>query len=272
MCQFLSLISSGDGKVLWFNPAQHEAKLKFRDESIVEHYDSHTSIAAYYGVDEDQWNKWEYNPFTRELKLDKQNTADDRNTVQAFIDAIEPEQWHDLSGDIESIRILLEEINHIDWFSGKGKLPEGIEMYVFDTWEAAKDAAGDTYLESVRGAVWSVAMDAVMIAARDGARNDAWSAARDTTRDTTRNAAWNAAWNAADSATESAAWDANAPRDVSRDAAWDADLYAGVCVCDGLPLAQEHIDRAHKRWQCWKAGYGVLCDINGVLYLYRKIA
>ena len=33
-------------------------------------WNSHTSIAHFYGVDEDKWNKWEYNKDKKELVLD----------------------------------------------------------------------------------------------------------------------------------------------------------------------------------------------------------
>ena len=48
-------------------------------------------------------------------------------------------------------------------------------------------------------------------------------------------------------------------------------LYAGMLICDGLPLAQKHIDHIRKRWSVWQAGYGVLCDIDGELYCYRRV-
>lgn len=46
---------------------------------------------------------------------------------------------------------------------------------------------------------------------------------------------------------------------------------AGRVVCDGLTLDPKHIKHAEARWAVWQAGYGLLCDVSGVLYVYRRI-
>lgn len=70
-----------------------------------------------------------------------------------------------------------------------------------------------------------------------------------------------AAWHAARVAAGVAALDA------SRDAA----LWASVLVCQGLRLEQRHIDRARARMDVWRRGYGLLCDVDGVLYVYAGL-
>jgi hypothetical protein len=90
-------------------------------------------------------------------------------------------------------------------------------------------------------------------------------------------AAWVAAWTAACDAALVAGRDA--ARDVAgdaalvaaRDAAGDARLWSQVLVCDGLPLAQRHIDHARARMDVWRRGYGLLCDVDGVLYVYAGL-
>ena len=76
----------------------------------------------------------------------------------------------------------------------------------------------------------------------------------------TRDATWDAA--------RDAAWDA--ARDAARDAAWDAALIARVLICQGLKLDKKHIVHAEARWDVWKRGYGLLCDVDGVFYVYKK--
>lgn len=84
-----------------------------------------------------------------------------------------------------------------------------------------------------------------MFASRDAARDAAYIAAR------------------------AAAWDAN--RDVVDDATHSAALY--VCcvhICDGTALDKKHIRHAKERWRVWQKGYGLVCDVNDVLYVYKK--
>jgi len=78
----------------------------------------------------------------------------------------------------------------------------------------------------------------------------------DTTWDTARNATWDTTWDA----TWDAAWAA----------AWDAAILSRVHICTGLKLAKKHIDHANARWDVWKRGYGLCCDVDGVLFVYRK--
>lgn len=78
----------------------------------------------------------------------------------------------------------------------------------------------------------------------------------------TRDAAWAVARSAA----------RDAVRPAARDAAWDAVLYARIMyTCAGLPIAREHIEHVRKRMDVWRHGYGVLCDVDGVLYCYERI-
>ena len=88
MCQFFSANSDGKGKVIFFKPEDIAKEMSKGNPKNYE-WNSHTSIADYHGIkglDEDKWNKWEYNPDTKELKADKLNTTDDSNKVKAVIE------------------------------------------------------------------------------------------------------------------------------------------------------------------------------------------
>ena len=90
MCKFFSAISNGKGKVLFFKV---EEIAKIMAEGNKEGYDwnSHTSCAHFNnikGKEEDKWNKWEYNPDKKELKIDGDfNTKDDSKEVKKQIKA-----------------------------------------------------------------------------------------------------------------------------------------------------------------------------------------
>ena len=246
MCQFFSLISDGQGNIRYFDHQQRLAKVKMPDGGDIESYDSHTSIATFYGqtgAKEDAWNKWEYNPFTDTLILDHQNTADDRDGVMKSLMDVD---WNALCGDVEAIRGLIAQVSIIPWFKNGGVVPEGVKL--FETRGAARDAAWDAAWDAARGAAWDAAWDAARDAAWGAARGAAWDAARGAARDAARDAAWDAVWGAA----------------------WDAACLAGLLVCDGLELNPKHIEHMRKRWAVWEAGYGVLCDVDGVIYAYKQ--
>ena len=96
----------------------------------------------------------------------------------------------------------------------------------------------------------------------------AWSKARNTAKDAFWSKAWNTAWNAACSAV----W--NTGKDIVWSIPWnaakDAALYAQMLICLDFNLEKRHIDHIKACWETWKRGYGLLCDVNGTLYVYRK--
>jgi hypothetical protein len=147
---------------------------------------------------------------------------------------------------IETERFIAS-VKDVPFFKPDGHPREDWNLFTAPTgdaaWAAAKDAA------------WGAAWDA----ARDAAGPAAWDAARDAARD--------AAWDAAGYAAGDAAWDA--ARDAAGPAAWDAArgaaLMARVLISE---LTGPHLEHARARWEVWQKGYGLLCDVNGKLYVY----
>jgi len=82
------------------------------------------------------------------------------------------------------------------------------------------------------------------------ARASAWDSARDSARDSVWDSARASAW----------------------DSAWaSAGLMAAMlCVCDREDVPLAHRDHAAARWRVWMMGYGLACDVNGVLYTYDR--
>ena len=182
-----------------------------------------------------KWYSWGCTCFEAEVKGIKEWQDDKCVCSEARLLKIKkhPKWWTDCEGWVATLK-------NISWLKPDGKPKK--EWMLFETrdaaWAAARDAARD--------AAWDAAGDA----ARDAARDAAWDAAGD--------AAWAAAWAAA--------------RDAARDAAWDAALYSrGMFICDGLKLAEKHKTHIRKRMEVWQKGYGLLCDVNGKLYVYKKI-
>ncbi len=169
-------------------------------------------------------------------------------------------------------------INKIPWYKNDGKPLK--TWKVFDTraaaWAAARAAAGaaarDAARDAAGAAAWDAAWAAAWAAARAAAGAAAWAAARDAARDAAGAAAWDAAWAAAWAAARAAAGDAAgaAAGDAAGAAAGDAALMARVLICSGTKLDKKHIKHAQARWRVWQKGYGLLCDVNGVLFVYRR--
>lgn len=84
MCNFFSLISDGTGRPYYFN---HEIRKQILAGKLNYELDSHTSIAHYHGfkgAQEDQMNKYEYNPLMKEFLIDQINTEDDSKQIKKF--------------------------------------------------------------------------------------------------------------------------------------------------------------------------------------------
>ena len=143
------------------------------------------------------------------------------------------------------VRDFISNIKDVKFFCAEGTLPEGCKLY------ATRDAARDAALNAAR--------DAALNATRDAAWYAALNAARDATRDAARYAALNAALDVA--------------RDVALEAALDAARNAAllsVCLLVKDSIAPDHLANAAARWRAWEAGYSVYCDVDGVLYCYKR--
>ena len=182
---------------------------------------------------------------------------------------------------------LMRKVDHPQWWNNAIEFVDSISDVKFfvnqkadpswkihDTLTAAWNAALAAVLTAARDAAWDAARDAAWDAARDAAwdaaRDAAWDAAWNAARDAAWNAARNAAWNAARGAARGAAWDA--ARDAARDAAWDAarDAARDAALVACAIISEVDTSYAMKRWDVWKRGYGLLEDVNGVFYVYRR--
>jgi len=70
MCKFMSILSDGKGNAFFFKLDDIIQIEKDNNNSKNYNWNSHSSIASYYKINEDKMNKWEYNNETKELKLD----------------------------------------------------------------------------------------------------------------------------------------------------------------------------------------------------------
>lgn len=136
----------------------------------------------------------------------------------------------------------VESIQDVPWFQRVS--PPDAAWRVFPTKAAAWGAAWDT-----------ATLDAALDTALDAA---GYSSARAAERAAVRNASAMAAARAAGYA----AWAAGY-------AVGDAGLLARCLIAEDM-IDPKHLDHAMARWRVWESGYGLLCDVGGVLYVYEK--
>lgn len=148
-----------------------------------------------------------------------------------------PEWW------TNAMQFIQEELPNVPWMQRVG--PVDPAWRVFPTLDSAWVGGQDAARDMAYGAVAIAAKDAARGSARAAVRDAAWPVVIGTTTDDL-----SARWTAAD----------------------DAILYTVVrYLCADLPLVQEHRDHAAARWEVWKRGYGVACDVDGVLHVYEKV-
>ena len=59
--------------------------------------------------------------------------------------------------------------------------------------------------------------------------------------------------------------------DAAGAAARDAALFGRMLVCVGLQIDVKHLLHVNARMRVWRKGYGLYCDVAGVLYVYKRL-
>ena len=140
MCEFFSFVHDGK-KIYYFDSDQRKNGVKMPDGNKIGSYDSHSSITCYYRLDDDGVNKFEYNPYTDKLVLDGKTICEwDEKTIREQLAGID---WKPIAGDVEGAREFLRGLKDIPWFKPDGTVEDSEEIKLFETWDAARDAARD---------------------------------------------------------------------------------------------------------------------------------
>jgi hypothetical protein len=193
----------------------------------------------------------------------------DRNSYKCVVGKarllkkIEPPQWWTLTH-----QFVERDIPSVNWLKPDLKPRKEWKLFKGTTWDVARNAASNVAWDAARNAARNVAWDAARNVAWDAARNVAWDAARNAVGDAARNAASNAAGDAT--------WDVvgnavgNAVGDAPWDAVGDASLMVYRIITEDLKIDKKYVKHINKRWEVWEKGYALLCDVNGVLYVYAK--
>jgi len=173
MCNFFSVVSDGAGNILYFNAEQRKQILsrQLRDSNgnIISETDSHTSIMAtngIYGTDEDMYNKYEYNPLTKEFTIDAMNNKDDRIAVKEKVMNLD---YKTIVPELQ-IKEIVNPLNIV-----RGNEVTESEIALLKTWDSVLVSVG----ASVRDSVWASVGDSVWASVWVSV----WDSVRDSVRD-----------------------------------------------------------------------------------------
>ena len=181
MCKFFSLISDGKGKIFYFDWPVRERIIK---RELSYEFDSHTSIADYYGFKgaaEDKMNKYEFNPLTKKFTVDQLNTSDDSKSVKKQCMKLD-------FAKIVPALIIKPIVNPLLDVKA-GKVGEK-EIQLLKNWDSVRDSVRASVGDSVGDSAWASVMDSV----RDSVRDSAGASVRASVRDSVRASAWDSAW------------------------------------------------------------------------------
>ena len=161
MCEFFSLVSDGNGKIMYFDWKLRQQilakKLKYEP-------DSHTSVADYFGYKaekEDKLNKYEYNFLTKKFEIDQINTIDDSKAVEDFCRKLN-------SKKICPLLIVKPIINPF-----KDRSCEKVtnaDLRLLKKWASVWDGVGDIVKDRVGASVW----DSVWASVGDIVKDRVW--------------------------------------------------------------------------------------------------
>ena len=236
MCEFFSF-NTIQGKVFYFKPKDIKEIRKQNNPKGL-NFNSHTSIAEYYKFNEDKSNKYEYNPFTQEFKVDQINTKDDSKFARQWVKKLFKFKtrkqfltfcrnyfykidYKQIEEDLKNVPTkndaikLLKIIENIDWFKPQTPNKQEIKRKVKTVITAFNLNFGFEFelhklnnkedWDSARDSAWASAWDSAWDSAWASARDSAWASARDSARDSAWDSAWASAWASAwDSARASA--------------------------------------------------------------------
>ena len=179
MCQFFSFTTKGS-KRYYFNWEQRQDLL--RDNPNDYNPDSHSSINAYFGLDDDKVNKYEYNPLTGEFSVDQINIKDDRALAKEWVEKldfktvvepliIKPIVHPFKLPKVESVSS--ENVERLRQWASVGAL------VVDSVGASVVDSVGASVVDSVWASVVDLVWASVRYSVRDSARDSVWNSISD---------------------------------------------------------------------------------------------
>ena len=164
MCNFFSVVSDPKTRgIMYFRAAIRKDIIA--GESKYTDTDSHTSIADFFGYkgkDEDQLNKYEYNPLTEEFTVDQINGKDDSKRVEKFCRGLDYKT-------IVPELIIKPIVNPLT-----DRFPKTVtkkDKQRLEEWNSVRDSVRDSVWNSVGNSVWNSVWNSV----GNSVRNSVWA-------------------------------------------------------------------------------------------------
>ena len=188
MCNFFSFVT---------DPVNHPAeyyhfdweyrKAHLNDDGV----DSHSHICAYYLLNEDRCNKYEFNPLTRKFVIDQVNSG--RNDSEAaekwanrqdFKEIVEPLIIKPIVKPFELPKVEQVTDEQIGWLKEWASVWALVGASVRDlVWSSVRDLVGASVWDSVGSSIWALVgasvRDLVLASVRDLVGASRWASVRD---------------------------------------------------------------------------------------------
>jgi hypothetical protein len=195
MCQFFSFVT---------DPINHPAEYYYFDWDYRkanlddDGTDSHSHICAYYQLNEDRCNKYEYNPLTKRFEIDQINSErDDSKAAEKwakridFKTIVEPLIIKPIVNPFELPAVEKVTDEHLQWLKEWDSVRSSV-------WDSIRDSVGDSIRDSVGDSVWDSIRDSVRSSVWDSVwdslwaslRDSLWASLRDSVRSSLRDSVW----------------------------------------------------------------------------------
>ena len=182
MCKFFSFDSDGKGNFYYFDWKLRKQILSGKLQDYEPN--SHTSIADYFGFKaekEDELNKYEYNPLTKDFVIDQINTTNDSKQAEKWANRL------DFSKVVKPL--ILKPI--IYPFKIKAKKVTKVEIKLLQKWNSVGDSVRDSVWNSVRDSVGNSVWNSV----GDSVWNSVWNSVGDSVGNSVWNSVGDSVWN-----------------------------------------------------------------------------
>ena len=200
MCQFFSCVSNGKGKIYYFDWKQRK---EFMKENLNNYsHDSHSSICAFFNLNEDKMNKYEYNPLTNQFKIDQiNNVKDDSILIENqmkdldFKTIVKPLIIKKIINpflDVEQNKFTDEDLNCLkEWNSVVYSVRNSIRCSV---WYSVRNSVWDSVRGSVVGSVWDSVVGSVWDSVGYSVENSVGYSVCDSVENSVRDSIWSVIW------------------------------------------------------------------------------
>ena len=162
MCKFFSFVTKGHKKY-YFDWDMRKTLMK--DNPNDYQPDSHSSICAFFKLDDDKVNKYEYNPLTKEFTVDQVNIKDNQGLAKKWVDKL------DFKTIIEPLNLRpiihpFKDIDKVDEVTEKHiellMQWDSVGALVWDSvWASVRASVGASVGASVWDSVWASVRDSV---------------------------------------------------------------------------------------------------------------